>query len=370
MCGFELVNALDSKLSNLVSNYLLILYNTGHDNSINKRDILFIDNFQIYSTIHDIRFYAINISWNNTTFDFQATILNVNFTNDLALHVTCIQCLGHNTILISNCSFSDSTYTREDISNTSFNYHNDYSCDDCFDELEDLINRFTCNHEYSCLSKIKVHYRFTNPEIDRTANKLFFTDCHFINNFRTAKVLHVEIKNNYKWEVNTHIQSVMIQNCLFYNNKNTMLLSAECYSNGGSRKHCESVLIENTTISSNSQKHDSLIYASHVTLTFESSIILNNTALSDTFQYDLNSIIQAQNSYIKYNKYNEISNNLADYVIDTLAIHINENSILNISFNFPQFHCTIHSTRQDLEICAIQYISERGNFKNYITVFI
>ena len=107
-----------------------------------------------------------------------------------------------------------------------------------------------------------------------------------------------------------------------------MFLSAECYNNGDSRKHCVSVLIKSTTISSNIQKRDHLNY---VTLTFE------------TFLHYYNNIIEAWDSYIKYNKYNEISNNSANYVITTLAIHINENSILNISFNFPQFHCIIYS---------------------------
>ena len=124
------------------------------------------------------------------------------------------------------------------------------------------------------MSKIKVHYHFTNPEIDQTANKLFFTDCQFINNFRTAKVLSVQVENNYHWKVNTHVQSVMIHNCLFYNNKNTMFLSAECYSNGGSRKYCVSVLIEKTTISSNIQIQNHLIHAYHIKLTFESTIII------------------------------------------------------------------------------------------------
>ena len=361
LCGFELLNALDSKLSNLISNHLLISY-IGNDNStVNKRDTLFIENFQIYSFIHNI--YAIAISWNNTTFDFQATISNVNFTNDLALHVTCIQCLGHNTILISNCSFSD-FYKGENISTTytsNRNYEDDYYSSFNYSySYEAFINgnfKPICTHEYSCTPKIKVHYHFTNPEIDQTANKLLFSDCHFVNNFRTAKVLHVKVENNYKWEVNTHVQSVMIQNCLFYNNKNTMFLSAKCYNNGDSRKYCVSVLINNTMISSNIQIQDNLIYVNSATLTFKSVVIINNTVLGATFHYYYyNSIIQAWDSYIKYNKYNEISNNSANYVIDTLAIHINENSILNISFNFLRF-CIINSIQfVEFEICAIQYV--------------
>ena len=387
LCGFELVNALDSKLSNLISNYLLILY-TGDDNSPmnkTKTNTLLIDNFKIYSIIHDI--YAIEISWNNTGFDFQATISNVNFTNDLALHVTCIQCLGHNTILISNCSFSD-IHKGENIS-TTYNNNSKYNEDDYYSSLNydysyeyfngtfkpickhdyyyEYFNgsfRPKCDHEYSCMPKIKVRYHFTNPEIDKTANKLLFTDCLFTKNFRTAKALRVKVENNYKWEVNTHVQSVIIQNCLFYNNKNTMFLSAECYNNGDSRKYCVSVLIKNTTISSNNQKCVHLIYVNYATLTFENSIILNNTVIGANLYY-YNYIIKAWDSYIKYNKYNEISNNSANYVIDTLAIHINENSILNISFNFLQFHCIIDYLHlAKFQVCAIQYISERGNLDN------
>ena len=170
-----------------------------------------------------------------------------------------------------------------------------------------------CIHEYSCMTKIAIHYRFTNLKIDQTANKLLFTDCHFINNFRTAKVLHVQVENNYHWKVNTHVQSVIIYNCSFYNNKNTIFLSAECYNNGGSEKYCVSVLIKNTIISSNIQKHDHLISVYYVTLTFENSKIINNTIHGENFHFYYN-IIHVQDSYIKYNKYNEISNNSANYI--------------------------------------------------------
>ena len=363
LCGFELVNALESTLSNLVSNYLLIWY-TGNENSTtNERDTLFIENFQIYSVIRDI--YVLKIAWNNTAFDFQATILNVNFTSDLALHIACIQCLGHNTIVINNCSFSD-IYTGEDISTTyDYNYEDDYYSSFNYNySYEDFANgnfKPTCNHEYSCMTKIEIYYHFTNISIDQTANKLLFSDCHFINNFRTTKVLRVQVDNNYHWKVNADVQSVIINNCSFYNNKNIMFLSAKCYNNDDSRKYCVSLLIKNTTISSNIQKCDDLMYAYHVTLTFENSKIINNTILGETFHYYYN-IIQAQDSYIKYNKYNEILNNSANYVITALAIHINENSILNISFNFLQFHYIIDILQYaEFEVCAIQYISERGN---------
>ena len=174
LCGFELVNALESTLSNLVSNHLLICY-IGNDNSTtNKRNTLFIENFQIYSVSCDT--YAIKIAWKNT-FNFQATISNVNFTNDLALHVSCIQCLGHNTIVINNCSFSD-TYTGEDIPTTyDYNYEDDYysSCNYSFKDFLTGNLEPICIHEYSFMTKIEIYYHFTNISIDQTANKLLFS---------------------------------------------------------------------------------------------------------------------------------------------------------------------------------------------------
>ena len=201
------------------------------------------------------------------------------------MHIACIQCLGHNTIVINNCSFSD-IYSRETI--YDHNYEDDYYSSFNYSFKDFINNNFEpiCIHEYSCMTKIKIHYHFTNPEIDQTANKLLFSDCHFINNFRTAQVLRVQVENNYHWKVNTHVQSVIIYNCSFYNNKNTMFLSAECYNNNDSEKYCVSVLIKNTTISYNIQKNDHLIYVNYVTLTFEISIIINNTILGEIFHYN------------------------------------------------------------------------------------
>ena len=113
------------------------------------------------------------------------------------------------------------TYTRETI--YDYNYVDDYYSSFNF-SYEDFINgnfEPICIHEYSCMSKIKIHYHFTNISIDQTANKLLFSDCNFINNFRTAKVLRVRVENKYHWKVNTHVQSVIINKCSFYNNKNT-----------------------------------------------------------------------------------------------------------------------------------------------------
>ena len=362
ICGLVLVNALESKLSNLVSTYLSIWYTANANLIVDTTDTLFIESLQIYNVLYyDV--YAMNIEWHGTTFNFQVTVLNVNFTNDLALSIACKDCLGHSMIIITNCSFSDTEAVVYD-----FDYSGeDYDYDDSVNF--DLQKRY---YEYSGMDKIRIHYQFTNPERDRTAaSKLSLLNCHFMNNYRRYKVLDIEVNNSYNREDDTNVQSLAIHmyNCSFYYNKHVQFLSVECYNDGDNdgdnRMYCVSVLIENTTISSNIQYYDNLIYVSHVTLTFEQVKIINNIIAG--YQYDFGgrniSIIKAQFSNITYNKFNEITNNSVNYVIEVLAIHINENSVLNISFNMITSHCVItyNNHGYHFETCAIQYISERGN---------
>ena len=355
LCGLELVNALESKLSNVVSTYLLLWY-IGNTTTTNATDTLLIENFQICCTFYNI--YAIKIEWNNITFDFQATILNVNFNNNLALDVTCRDCLGHNMITINNCSFSD---TDTDVDITVYDYNFNGSFEDYYYYYFNDV-KYACKYENGCINKIGVYYHFTNAEIevDQATNRLVFSNCQFINNRKDATTLRIVVENTFNKE-HGYVQSVAIQNCLFYNNNDTQILSVECYNKGGSSKYCVSVLIDNTTISSNVKFFGELIHTYYVLLTFESVTVINNTIIShypvhiDIIQSVImkSTIIEAMNSYVEYNKYNEIAENSEDILIDALTIHINENSVLNISFNVLQF---IIFSRQKVhyEICAIQ----------------
>ena len=129
--------------------------------------------------------------------------------------------------------------------------------------------------------------------------------------------------------------------------------------------YCASTFIKNTTILSNcnSQHQVDLIYLYRIIFTVENVRITNNTITDSNTGY--HSIINAELSYLKYKKYNEISQNSANYAIKTLAIHMCENSILNISSNTWNYNVEIYSTKTieiaEMEICTIQYISERGN---------
>ena len=349
-CGLEFVNALDTKLSNLISNYLLIWYIGNNSSMANKIDTLFIETFHTYSEISDI--YTIKIEWHNTDFDFKASISNVNFTNKLALNVICFECLGKSMVTVSNCDFNDMLKNSNSTINIGdllkyplYHYGDIYKCYDHFCDAKILILYF---------SRIKNHV---------SDNKYYyFNDCNFMNNSRAKKLLLLNIENSY----NTEIPSVFINDCIFYGNRYTQLLLIKCI-NGDTDKHCASIFLKNITIMSSIQYREDIIYIYHVTLTLENVKITNNTFMDfprlrpASNNYN---IIHAQFSYLKFTKYNEISNNFADSTIRAPTIHICENSILNLSTNSLNYNVKILyllDTAEEIETCAIQYISERGN---------
>ena len=347
LCGFELVNALESKLLNLVSNYLFIWYIAIGSNSsvVSKTDTLLIENFQTYSKIDNI--YTVKIEWHKTNSNFNATIFNVKFKSKLALDITCFQCLGNNTVTISNCDFCDDTIGRD---NLIMNYEYPFPYDDIYE----------C-YDYFCDAKIVILLYSGQLENHASKNKLYFTDCNFINNSRSNKLLLVNIENSY----NTKLPLVTLNNCMFYNNRKAQLLSVKC-KNGDSKKSCAHISLKNTTVLSNILMRYHMIYIYHVILTLENVKIINNSITGYPNNYN---IIKAENSYLKYKSYNEISKNTARGTIKGSSIHMCENSILNFSSNTLDDNVEIFflqetfSLQNDGEIgtCAIQYISERGN---------
>ena len=352
LCGLEFVNALESKLSNVISNYLSIWYIGNSNSMINTTDMLFIEKFQSYDDMENI--YTMKIEWHKTDFNFKAAISNVNFTSKLALHVTCLHCLGNNTVTINNCVFNDVHMDSHNLTINNFNDHNNsyplYYYDDIYKCYDDI-----------CDAKIVILY-FGCLRNHASENKLYFIHCKFINNSRSQKLLLLNMENSY----NTKIPLVFVNNCEFYNNKNIQLLLVKC-RNEDNQKDCASTFIKNTTILSNSQHKEDLIYLYYIILTVENVRITNNTITDShaTGYASFHSIINAELSFLKYKKYNEISQNSADFAIITLAIHMCENSILNISFNTLNYSSEIYSTQStgldEMQICAIQYISEQGN---------
>ena len=339
LCGFELVNALESKLSNVVSNYLLIWYIGSNNSVVSTIDTLLIENFQAYSETVDI--YTIKIEWHKIYFNFNATILNVKFDNKLALKITCFQCLGNNTVTISNCDFNDKEGRIMNYKYPLYYYDDIYKC-----------------YDYICDAKIVILLYSAQLENHASENKFYFSDCNFTNNFRSRKLLLVNIENSY----NTKLPLVTLNNCMFYNNRKAQLLLIKC-KNGESKKSCTYVFVKNTTALSNIQNMDDMIYINHIVLTLENVKIINNSLTGSIIYFKDYTIIKAHNSYLKYKSYNEISKNTARVTIECLSIHMYENSILNLSSNTLDDNVEISSVQNDDETstCSIQYISERGN---------
>jgi len=78
-------------------------------------------------------------------------------------------------------------------------------------------------YEWTCSAKIVSLYlgHFGNRV---TESKLYFTNCHFINNFRERKLMLVNTENSH----NTKVPLIIINNCMFYGNKNMQLLLIRC----------------------------------------------------------------------------------------------------------------------------------------------
>ena len=354
VCGIELTNTLKSKLTNVTSNFLLIRY-TGTDKSTSTNktniysiknfqncsaDALFIKHFLAYSVRKDIPMK--DIAWINTVFDFQATVLNINFAKDMTLSVACLECLGQGTVTVVNCSFS-SMINNVAINDYNYNYNK---------------RTHRCKHSI-CTTKILIKYAYaSNGENSHNPNKLInftMTECYFLNNSEKATILRYEMTI-----LNNQAPLIVIKNCVFYNNKNTQLISAmtHCHSDDGSIfLICGSMLIKNSIIHYNT--HDwayRLIFALSIKL-FLGQVTINNNVMNSS-----RAIIICSYS-ITYSKYNEFSKNVAGYALLGKKIYVHENSVLQVTLNTFKYEyiSMLQAPENDIGKCAIQYISERGN---------
>ena len=324
LCGIELIDTLESKLSHLISNYLYIRY-SGNIVTTNITDTLCIKYFKVYSAFTDT--YTIQIEWYNTDFNFNARLLNINFTKDMTLYVACMECLGQSTIIVDNCSFS-----------SMINHATMYT---------DNKTKHDCN-EKNCYEKILIQY----ISINRTrlnANTIYFNDCQFINIYKQNTILHYLMIN-----YSDKKQYIFINNCIFCNNQNTKLLSAmaKC-DKERNLKDCAYMLIKNTNIISNIHDKVGLIAIKNVILTVEEVKIVNNIA----YYY----IIRTFSKYF-ISKYNEISKNHVITALEVKAIYIYENAMLNITLNIFDFYFVSSlQNHNGIDKCSIQYISEQGN---------
>jgi len=120
-----------------------------------------------------------------------------------------------------------------------------------------------------------------------------------------------------------------------------------------------SVLVKGVTISCNLYKSQQIIYGNNVKMIFEKAIIKSNKVcpLFTCIFFKLGY------SILQFNSYNEFSENSLTYLTDAPAIYVQENAVLNISVNvlhYPFFY-PVFMCNDQVELCTVQYISERGN---------
>ena len=347
--SIELINPLvNMQLSNLTIKGLGIWYN---EDAGNANHAILVDNFRFHDNNSDL--YTIQIKQFNMSSNVSVIIQHVNFTNTLALHIICVNCTGHSSLLITDCNF---TSKQENIDPVFYDY--DYDDYDVFQEYSyyevpvyvyNIDNNFTYSN-----STVYTYYQDCGNI--HTSNEIQLINCHFINNAGLKKELIQVTQNNvYEYLVNL---SIIIIRCTFHNNQYVQkILSANCYSDD--LDYCIFLLIKNTIMSSNKLFKGSLMYTYMTKTEIEQITIISNFGTHSSF-------FEAEHSYLQFDGYNEISNNTLIVAIGALSIHVQEDTVINFTLNtlIIGFHMSsIQHFHQSKVIapCPIQYISKKGN---------
>jgi len=122
--------------------------------------------------------------------------------------------------------------------------------------------------------------------------------------------------------------------------------------------YCILLLIKDTKISYNTDFQGSLIYTNTIKFEIEQIRVTSNIGF-DTDSY----ILYAEESYLQFNSYNEIFNNTLTAVIIALSLHVQEDTVINITLNTGSafIYCYPQSTFYLSLTCPIQYVSIKGN---------
>ena len=357
ICGIKFINSFgNTALSNLISHYLIILYygNNNHMMS-NITHRLYIENFTYHTD--NKRIYALEIQQCNASYNLNIVITQLHMADSQVLLIICNVCSGQREIVISNSSFVG------DLDNRSMDeYYNDnstlyddptpvVSIDD-YDDDDDKDDPFDVYEVDSIL-----YYQHTGFKEQHVKNIVQVINCQFVNISKAYVILAFNLENDY-----TEFLSIYIKNCVFHNNRDTLILFANHDIHKHYYQHCMSVLVTDVTISYNVYKSQQIIYGNSVKMIFEKAIIASNIV------YPLFTCLFFKMSYsiLQFNDYNEFSENSLTYLTDSPAIYVQENAVLNISLNVLQypFFYPAFTYNYLVELCTVQYISERGNLDN------
>ena len=339
-------------MSNLISTYLTVRYGTSNNlmtNTTMATSTIYIDNFEAYNKIKHT--YAVDIQQYQSNASVAVTLLNTKFKTELAIIIRCVGSLGHTTVTIDNCSFSSGEVTEyypsqlNDLYNYDSNNVMGYGCNDYTDDA--IIHYDSMVYSY-----------FINHKTPTKTNIIQFINCSFINinNSDIRKLIDFSqscINADAKYLI------ISITNVLFYNNYYVQPISIVRIDNQF-QNNFVSVFIKNVTVLSNVNGDIDAVIAHVVTLYIENVKFILNTC--NEISSDIGSIIVAKSSYVQFSGYNEFSYNRAYLAIASSVVHLQEDSVLNFTSNtFDTIIYTDQPAIDDINMCAIQYISKRGN---------
>ena len=315
--GIEVINPLlITKLSNLTTKRLGIWYN---EHAGNANHTFLVDNFQFHDNNSDT--YTIQIKQFNMSSNVSVTIQHVNFINTLSLLIICVNCTGHSSLLITDCNF---TSKQENIDQVLHDYDYDYDYNNYDFDYEYKAPVYVYNNFIHSNSTVYAYYQDCGNI--HTSNKIQLIKCHFINNVGLKELIHVNQNNNYNnYLVNL---SIIIINCIFYNNQFVQILSAVCWNHD--LNYCILLLIKSTIISSNTNFRGSLIYTYLAKTEIAQVKVISNFGYASAYS----GFFEEENSYLQFGSYNHILNNTLTQVITTFTtIHVQEGGTINLTLN-------------------------------------
>ena len=356
--GLVLSNVKENTMLENISASHLLVHHTENSlestSAILPTHFLSVNNFQSYLEIQDM--HAIEIKHTNVSYTVKIT--NVIFSTMLALYINCIDCSNHSAT-ISKCDFvgqnTDGSSTYEYLENECSGSGN--------------IDKYTLNDASSRFIKIFGVYTYKNYRYEQ--NQIKLVHCSFINNSYPGPITLIKI-NKSVYAAYTHITTVAVINCTFYNNSfvqilsvaehsdkhDIRILSVEDFGDTVNRyKYTLFLLIENVTVSLHRKiELGTMIFA------YRTSLTINNIILNDNrggFR-----IVSVGYCNLRFLNYNEFSENVFSWeafsMLESL-IFIQENSTLNFTSNNFNYVFNIKVNTQGIKMCPLQYISTRGN---------
>ena len=281
------------------------------------------------------------------------TLSNTMFRNKLAILLRHFASPGQIKVEVVNCTFTAEVETLYQGDNDrAENYSN-----------STMVRQYGCNsnvHDQKIIKYDTVIFSYFMFVDTNKSNKIQFINCSFLgitdkNTIKLLEFFERFIDDGVKY------LTISIINCLFYNNYNVKLLSIESYINN--QFPYLSVFIINVAVLSNRFSDTYAITADNVALYIDSITIAISTFKNLSSR--TSTVIGAKYSYVQFSGDNDFSLNKASFAISCPAIYLQENTVLNFTDNLFESIMNIDQPiKDDIDMCAIQYISNKGNLDN------